>query len=74
MRWSRRSPVRCGCPLTCCTAPPQTRRPAGVDMLLDAIDDDPDVTAAQRRSLTEVDQAFRQVTIRRRRTRGRGTA
>jgi transcriptional regulator with XRE-family HTH domain len=48
--------------------------PPAPTALLDAIDSDPDLTAAQRRSLTEVYQAFRQVTIRRRRTRGRGTA
>ena len=42
--------------------------------VLDAIDADPDLTAAQRRSLTEVYQAFRQVTVRRRKTRGRRTA
>ena len=48
--------------------------PPAPTAVLDAIDDDPDLTAAQRRSLTEVYQAFRQVTIRRRRTRGRGTA
>jgi transcriptional regulator with XRE-family HTH domain len=48
--------------------------PPAPTALLDAIENDPDLTAAQRRSLSEVYQAFRQVTIRRRKTRGRGTA
>ena len=51
-----------------------TAQPPTSTAVLDAIADDPDLTAAQRRSLTEVYQAFRQVTVRRRKTRGRGTA
>ena len=39
--------------------------------MIEAIDADPDLTASQRRSLTETYQAFRQVTVDRRRTRGR---
>ena len=38
-----------------------------------AIASDPDLTASQRRSLTEAYQAMRQVTVARRRTRGRRT-
>jgi transcriptional regulator with XRE-family HTH domain len=48
--------------------------PPGATAVLDAIAADPDLTTAQRRSLIEVYQAFRQVTVRRRRARGRRTA
>jgi transcriptional regulator with XRE-family HTH domain len=39
--------------------------------VIEAINDDPDLTSSQRRSLIETYQAFRQLTIDRRRVRGR---
>lgn len=40
--------------------------------VIDAINDEPDLTASQKRSLIETYQAFRQLSIDRRRARGRG--
>ena len=48
----------------------QTEDAAGPLLVIEAINEDPDLTGSQRRSLIETYQAFRQLTIDRRRARG----
>ncbi len=48
----------------------QTEDPADPMPVIEAINEDPDLTGSQRRSLIETYQAFRQLTVDRRRTRG----
>ena len=70
-RCSTHSPIRCRFPPHCSgSRRPIPNRP---EQTVQAIQADPDLTVSQRRSLTEAYTAMRQVTVARRRTRGRRT-